>query len=110
PYQKAPDFPPPDSWIKGKHYEPQDIWINSPPLDWNKLQGKVVLIDFWEYTCINCIRTFDYLKRWDERYRSSGLVIIGVHAPEFDFAYDPANVRRAVDRFGLKFPIVVDSE
>lgn len=109
-YVQAPDFPPADSWIKGNHYEAKDIWLNSPPLDWKKLQGKVVLIDFWEYTCINCVRTFDYLKRWDKLYRPAGLVIIGVHAPEFDFAYDPMNVRRAAQRFGLTFPIVIDSE
>jgi len=109
-FRNAPDFPPSDSWIKGRHYEGKDVWFNSPPLHFKDLPGKVILIDFWEYTCINCIRTFDYLKEWDERYRSLGLVIIGVHAPEFDFAYDPQNVKRAVKRFGLKFPIVVDSD
>ncbi|HUY12045.1 MAG TPA: redoxin domain-containing protein [Terriglobia bacterium] len=83
-------------------------WINSPPLTMEKLGGKVVLIDFWEYTCINCIRTFATNKKWYERYHRYGFEIIGVHDPEFDVAYPVQNVRVAVKRFGLPYPIVVD--
>jgi thiol-disulfide isomerase/thioredoxin len=106
----APDFPSTGSTINGKRYPAAELWFNSEPLNWEKLKNKVVLIDFWEYTCINCIRTFDYLKKWDKLYRSDGLVIIGVHTPEFDFAHDPANVKQAVRRFGFEFPVVVDSD
>ena len=73
-----------------------------------QLRGKVVLIDFWEYTCINCIRTFEQNKKWYERYHKCGFEIIGVHDPEFDIAYHAANVRTAVKRFGLPYPVFVD--
>ena len=72
------------------------------------LRGKVVLIDFWEYTCINCIRTFAENKKWYERYHKYGFEIIGVHCPEFDIAYRVSNVKAAVKRFGLPYPVVVD--
>ena len=83
-------------------------WINSSPLTMSGLHGKVVLIDFWEYTCINCIRTFAENKKWYERYHRFGFEIVGVHDPEFDIAYSPENVRVAVKRFGLPYPVVVD--
>ncbi|HEX5484278.1 MAG TPA: redoxin domain-containing protein [Terriglobia bacterium] len=85
-------------------------WINSRPLTMRGLRGKVVLIDFWEYTCINCIRTFATNKRWYKRYHRDGFVLIGVHDPEFDIAYSVKNVRRAVKRFGLTYPVVVDDK
>ena len=85
-------------------------WINSPPLTMASLRGKVVLIDFWEYTCINCIRTFPDNKKWWNRYHRYGFEIIGVHDPEFDIAYSVNNVRAAVKRFGLPYPIVVDDK
>lgn len=62
-----------------------DAWINSPPLDLSDLHGKVILIDFWTYSCINCLRTLPYIKDWYSRYHEKGLVIIGIHTPEFDF-------------------------
>jgi thiol-disulfide isomerase/thioredoxin len=74
------------------------------------LRGKVVLVDFWEYTCINCIRTFPYLRRWNELYTPAGLTVIGVHTPEFAFAKNPANVVDAVKRFGFSFPVVLDND
>lgn len=83
-------------------------WINSSPLTMSRLRGNVVLIDFWEYTCINCIRTFAQNKKWYERYHKFGFEIIGVHDPEFDIAYSAENVRTAVKRFGLSYPVVVD--
>jgi len=85
-------------------------WVNSPPLTLEQLRGKVVLIDFWTYSCINCIRTFPYLKSWDEKYRDKGLVIIGVHTPEFAFEKDLKNVEEAAQRFGLRYPIALDND
>ena len=85
-------------------------WFNSPPLTLAQLRGKVVLIDFWEYTCINCIRTFPWLRRWNQLYQPDGLVIIAVHTPEFEFAKNPANVANAVKRFGFTFPVAIDSD
>ena len=85
-------------------------WINSRPLSMHELRGKVVLIDFWEYTCINCIRTFAENKRWYERYHRDGFEIIGVHDPEFDIAYPVDHVAQAVKRFDLPYPIVVDDQ
>jgi thiol-disulfide isomerase/thioredoxin len=86
------------------------VWFNSAPLTLAQLHGKVVLVDFWEYTCINCIRTFPYLRRWNELYRAAGLTIISVHTPEFAFAKNPANVASAVKRFGFSFPVVLDND
>lgn len=85
-------------------------WLNSKPLSIRDLRGKVVLVDFWEYTCVNCIRTMPYLKEWWRRYKDKGLVIVGVHTPEFQFARGTDNVTEAVKRFGLEYPIVVDSD
>lgn len=84
-------------------------WINSKPLTLSGLRGKVVIVDFWTYSCINCQRTLPYLKRWNEKYADKGLVIIGVHAPEFEFEKDEANVREAIADFGLKYPVMQDN-
>ena len=84
-------------------------WLNSPPLSPETLRGKVVLIDFWTYSCINCLRTLPYLKAWYERYKDRGFVIIGVHAPEFAFEKDEANVRRAVQELGVRYPVAIDN-
>ena len=85
-------------------------WLNSPPLTLAGLRGKVVLIDFWTYTCINCIRTLPYLRAWDERYRDRGLVIVGVHTPEFEFEKDAGNVRDAIARSRLRYPVAQDND
>lgn len=85
-------------------------WFNSKPLRLADLRGKVVLIDFWTYSCINCIRTFPYLIAWDEQYREQGLVIIGVHTPEFSFEMDRENVRGAIDQFGIRYPVAMDND
>ncbi len=87
-----------------------DDWLNSKPLRIRDLRGKVVLVDFWEYTCVNCIRTFPYLVEWHRRYADKGLVIVGIHTPEFEFAKAKQNVQAAARRFGLTFPILVDSD
>src|SRR6266550_271000 len=86
-----------------------DAWVNTPPLSAGDLRGKVVLVDFWTYSCINCLRTLPYLKSWDERYRSKGLVILGVHTPEFAFEHDLGNVRAAVKRLGVDYPVALDN-
>lgn len=85
-------------------------WINSEPLDLLKLRGKVVLLDFWTYTCVNCIRTLPHLKEWYDKYDDHGLVIIGVHSPEFRFERDPDNLRQAVADYGIEWPVVQDNE
>ncbi len=85
-------------------------WLNSPPLTMAQLRGKVVIIDFWEYTCINCIRTFPYLKAWHSKYADKGLVILGVHTPEFKFARSADNVARGAKEFGLLYPLINDAD
>jgi len=84
-------------------------WINSEPLKIEQLRGKVVLVDFWTYTCINCIRTLPYLKEWDKKYRDKGLVIVGVHTPEFEFEKKYENVLKAVNDYQLKYPVAQDN-
>jgi cytochrome c biogenesis protein CcdA/thiol-disulfide isomerase/thioredoxin len=84
-------------------------WINSPPLTLGSLHGKVVLVDFWTYSCINCLRTLPYIKAWNEKYKDSGLVIIGVHTPEFPFEKDEANVRKAVKDLAVTYPVPMDN-
>ena len=86
------------------------VWLNSPPLNMRQLRGRVVLIDFWDYTCVNCIRTLPYIQAWHERYKDLGLTTIGVHTPEFTFAQYESNVERGVREFGLTYPIVIDSD
>ncbi|MFL6739262.1 MAG: cytochrome c biogenesis protein DipZ, partial [Sphingomicrobium sp.] len=86
------------------------LWLNSPPLTREQLRGKVVLIDFWTYSCINCIRSVPYVRAWYERYKDQGLVVIGVHSPEFAFEREPANVRKAVADFGIGYPVALDNE
>jgi cytochrome c biogenesis protein CcdA/thiol-disulfide isomerase/thioredoxin len=88
-------------------------WFNTPgmkPLSLGALRGRVVLIDFWTYTCINCIRTLPYLKAWDASYRHDGLTIVGVETPEFAFERDAANVSNAIKQFGLRYPVAQDNE
>jgi cytochrome c biogenesis protein CcdA/thiol-disulfide isomerase/thioredoxin len=88
-------------------------WFNTPakqPLTLASLRGRVVLIDFWTYTCINCIRTLPYLKAWDATYRGQGLEIVGVETPEFEFEHDASNVADAIEQFGIHYPVVQDNE
>jgi len=98
---KAPDF----RGIK--------LWLNTPgekPLSLPELRGRVVLVDFWTYSCINCLRTLPHLKAWDRAYRKAGLTIVGVHSPEFAFERVPDNVRSAVDRLGVRYPVALDND
>ena len=84
-------------------------YINTAGVKLSDLKGKVVLVDFWTYSCINCIRTIPYLNAWYDKYEKDGLVIIGVHTPEFDFEKDHGNVQAAVEKFGIKYPVVQDN-
>lgn len=85
-------------------------WINSPPLTLDALKGKVVLIDFWTYSCINCLRTLPYLKDWYAKYHDKGFEIIGIHAPEFEFEKNYDNVKNAVARLGILYPVAMDNK
>ena len=90
--------------------EQANEWLNSPPLTASELRGKVVLIDFWTYTCINWLRQLPYVRAWDKKYRDQGLVVIGVHSPEFSFEKNLTNVRRAVESMRIDYPVAVDSD
>jgi thiol-disulfide isomerase/thioredoxin len=96
---------------KGKVRAPEigRVWLNSTPLSFRQLRGRAVLVDFWDYTCVNCIRTLPYVQAWHERYWNKGLTVIGVHTPEFTFAQYESNVERGIREFGLTYPIVIDS-
>ena len=85
-------------------------WLNSPPLSVEALKGKVVLVDFWTYSCINCLRSIPYIRAWDEKYRDHGLVVIGVHAPEFAFERNVDNVKNAISTLKIGYPIAIDNE
>jgi thiol-disulfide isomerase/thioredoxin len=96
-YGQAPDF------------QGIQAWINSPALHISQLHGRVVLVDFWTYSCINCIRTIPYLNAWYSEYGNNGLVIVGVHTPEFTFEKNYSNVLTAVSNLGIKYPVALDS-
>ena len=85
-------------------------WFNTKPLTRDQLKGKVVVIDFWTYSCINCLRSIPYVKAWAEKYRDDGLVVIGVHAPEFAFEREPANVAKAIKDLGITYPVALDND
>jgi len=85
-------------------------WINTDPVTKESLKGKVVLIDFWTYSCINCIRTLPYLTSWYEKYKDSGFILLGVHTPEFEFEKEIDNVQWAVDKWGIEYPVVLDND
>jgi thiol-disulfide isomerase/thioredoxin len=85
-------------------------WLNSPPLTTESLRGKVVLVQFWTYSCINCLRTLPYVTRWHGQYKDKGLVVIGVHTPEFAFERERANVETAIKRLGITYPVAQDNQ
>ncbi len=101
---KAPKFPTQDK--NGNNL----TWFNSPPLTMEELKGKIVLVDFWTYSCINCQRTLPFLKKWWEKYHNQGLVIIGVHTPEFEFEKDSKNIKEALEKYGVSWPVVADND
>jgi cytochrome c biogenesis protein CcdA/thiol-disulfide isomerase/thioredoxin len=85
-------------------------WLNSKPLTLEGLRGRVVLIDFWTYSCINCLRTLPYIRAWDDRYRDAGLTVVGVHSPEFAFEHVESNVRENVRKLGVRYPVALDND
>ncbi|WP_186223696.1 thioredoxin family protein [Burkholderia gladioli] len=85
-------------------------WLNGPPQSLDKLRGKVVLVDFWTYTCINCIHTLPHVQGWYDKYKSQGLTVVGVHTPEYPFEHSTSNVRDAIKRFGLTYPVAQDND
>jgi cytochrome c biogenesis protein CcdA/thiol-disulfide isomerase/thioredoxin len=98
---------------KAPEFVGTERWFNTPddrPLTLRELRGRVVLVDFWTYSCINCLRTLPYLKAWDARYRKAGLTIVGVHTPEFPFERDAGNVEEAIERNGIRYPVAQDNE
>jgi len=86
-----------------------DQWLNSQPLKLQELRGKVVLVDFWTYTCINCFNHLPYVKNWNEKYRDKGLVVVGVHTPEFAYEKSTKNVQDAIDRLQIKHAVAQDN-
>ncbi|RYF40081.1 MAG: thioredoxin family protein [Comamonadaceae bacterium] len=84
-------------------------WLNAAPLTLASLRGKVVLVDFWTYSCINCLRTLPHVNRWHERYAAQGLAVVGVHTPEFAFERSTRNVQTAMQRFGVRHPVAQDN-
>ncbi len=87
-----------------------DYWFNSEPVPVNALQGYVILVDFWDYTCQRCLQALPYLKEWYQRYREAGLVMIGVHTPQFPFGRDPMNVKNIVEKLDVRYPVVMDND
>src|SRR4029453_1028284 len=85
-------------------------WLNSEPLTPEELRGRVVLVDFWTYTCINWLRTLGYVRAWAEKYEDQGLVVVGVHTPEFPFEHDADNVRQAVKEMRVGYPVALDND
>lgn len=104
--------PPRTTALDGRELTDVEGWINSEPLTiaGELARGRAVLIDFWTYTCVNCVRTLPYLRAWHDRYADHGLTIIGVHTPEFEFEEQRANVLAAVERYGLRYPVVQDND
>src|SRR3954454_23525653 len=93
------------SAVDGAH-----VWLNSEPLTAEGLRGHVVLVDIWTYSCVNWLRTLPSVRAWAERYRDRGLVVVGVHCPEFGFEHDLDNVRHAVGELGVGYPVVIDND
>ncbi|MBV9911185.1 MAG: redoxin domain-containing protein [Sinobacteraceae bacterium] len=85
-------------------------WVNTQPLTGSELRGKVVLVQFWTYTCVNWRRTLPYVRAWAEKYRNRGLIVLGIHTPEFNFEKDPGNVHRAIKEIGITYPVAIDSD
>ena len=95
---------------KAKNFTKISEYINTKPISLDDLKDKVVLVDFWTYSCINCIRTIPHLNEWYDKYSDKGLVIVGIHTPEFDFEKDSNNVKSAVQKFGIKYPVLQDND
>ncbi|WOD16550.1 thioredoxin family protein [Paraburkholderia kirstenboschensis] len=87
-----------------------DTWLNSPPLTLPQLRGKVVLVDFWTYSCVNCVNTLPYVKGWYKQYGNQGLEVIGVHTPEYPFERDVGHVSAALKKFDIRYPVALDNQ
>jgi len=113
-YSKGGSNTPGEFNVKEPYAAPEftgiSTWLNSEPLKMSELKGKVVLIDFWTYSCINCIRTLPYLQSWQDKYADDGLVIVGVHSPEFQFEKNPENVKKAISDYKLTYPTAMDND
>ncbi|RDK11912.1 thioredoxin family protein [Cupriavidus lacunae] len=100
--------------VSDQRYAPEfkyiDHWLNSEPLTMQQLRGKVVLVDFWTYSCINCVNTLPYVTQWHDKYKDQGLVVVGVHTPEFPFEKSTANVQAAIRKFGIRYPVAQDNQ
>ena len=96
-------------WGAAPDFQGIQQWFNTPALSLAALQGQVVLVDFWTYACINCLRTLPHVNRWADTYRDQGLVVVGVHTPEFAFERSAANVQAAIKRHGVKHPVAMDN-
>jgi thiol-disulfide isomerase/thioredoxin len=95
--------------VRAPEFAKIDRWLNSEPLTLDKLRGKVVLVDFWTYTCANCLHTLPAVKQWNDTYKTQGLVVVGVHTPEYPFERDTGNVQRAIARLGVTWPVAQDN-
>jgi thiol-disulfide isomerase/thioredoxin len=105
----TPAANPADNGSTAPEFTGIDTWLNSDPLTIQQLRGKVVLVDFWTYTCINCIHVLPYVKTWNQKYKGQGLVVVGVHTPEFPFERNTDNVKTAIKRFDITFPVAQDN-
>jgi thiol-disulfide isomerase/thioredoxin len=113
--QFSPSLTRGEQTISSEHHAAREFqgisaWLNSPPLTLESLRGKVVLVQFWTYSCINCVRTLPYVTKWYDTYKDKGFVVIGVHTPEFAFERETANVETAIKRFGIKYPVAQDNQ
>ena len=108
--QTGPDLPLAPTGRQAEDFKGIVQWLNSDPLTLEELQGRVVLVDFWTYSCINCLRTLPFLRDWNGKYASRGLTIVGVHSPEFNFEKDEANVREALTREQVAWPVAMDND
>ena len=102
--------PPARTWSALAPLDRATVWLNSEPLTVAALNGRVVLVDFWTYSCVNWLRTLPYLRAWADRYADRGLLVVGAHAPEFGFEHDLENVRRAAAELGVGYPVVIDND
>ncbi|UGQ46273.1 thioredoxin family protein [Massilia endophytica] len=95
--------------VKAPEFAGIEQWLNSAPLTMSQLRGKVVLVDFWTYSCINCVNTLSHVTSWHRKYKDQGLVIVGVHTPEYAFERSTDNVKTAIKRFGIEYPVAQDN-
>jgi thiol-disulfide isomerase/thioredoxin len=100
--------------LESKHIHAPELygsfWLNSEPISLRDYSGEVVLVDFWDYTCVNCIRTLPYIQEWQKKYKAFGLTVVGVHTPEFEFGASPERVQKALENFKITYPVMLDNK